>query len=132
MVRGFDRVANAEVAIKIIKSRKPFMLQAKTEVELLEMLKVGVGLLLTTRQRRGRRCCFVVVLVYACIYIYTKQPTVRQPKTQTPTPFKRTQSKDVGDEHNLVRLQDHFVHRGHQCLVFEMLSYNLYDLLKAR
>ena len=40
VVRGFDRVANAEVAIKIIKSRKPFMLQAKTEVELLEMLKV--------------------------------------------------------------------------------------------
>ena len=42
VVRGFDRVANAEVAIKIIKSRKPFMQQAKTEVELLEMLKVQV------------------------------------------------------------------------------------------
>lgn len=46
-------------------------------------------------------------------------------------PTNKNQSKDPGDEHNLVRLQDHFVHRGHQCLVFEMLSYNLYDLLKV-
>ncbi|NDA64489.1 MAG: hypothetical protein EBX50_21040, partial [Chitinophagia bacterium] len=28
------------------------------------------------------------------------------------------------------RLQEHFMFRGHQCLVFEMLSYNLYDLLR--
>jgi hypothetical protein len=40
------------------------------------------------------------------------------------------QDKDPSDEHNIVRLQDHFVHRGHQVLVFEMLSYNLYDLLR--
>ena len=31
-----------------------------------------------------------------------------------------------------MRLSAQFVHRGHQCLVFEMLSYNLYDLLKVR
>lgn len=63
--------------------------------------------------------------------MHVYKATHRQPKHNR-TPPKRTQSKDVGDEHNLVRLQDHFVHRGHQCLVFEMLSYNLYDLLKAR
>lgn len=40
------------------------------------------------------------------------------------------QEKDRADEYNIVRLLDHFIHRGHQCLVFEMLSYNLYDLLK--
>jgi len=78
VVRGVDRATGREVAVKIIKSRKPFMLQAKTEVELLEALR----------------------------------------------------QKDKNDEFNLVRLQDHFVHRGHQCLIFEMLSYNLYDLLK--
>jgi len=78
VVRGVDRATGREVAVKIIKSRKPFMLQAKTEVELLQTLRV----------------------------------------------------KDKNDEFNLVRLQHHFIHRGHQCLVFEMLSYNLYDLLK--
>ena len=31
---------------------------------------------------------------------------------------------------NIVRLKHHFVHREHMCLVFELLSYNLYDLLR--
>lgn len=30
----------------------------------------------------------------------------------------------------IVRLQSHFMYRNHQCLVFEMLSLNLYELLK--
>jgi dual specificity tyrosine-phosphorylation-regulated kinase 1 len=38
--------------------------------------------------------------------------------------------KDPDDDQNIVHLQDTFVYRNHQCLVFEMLSYNLYDLLK--
>lgn len=42
----------------------------------------------------------------------------------------KPQEKDRADEHNLVRLLDHFIYRGHQCIIFEMLSYNLYDLLK--
>jgi hypothetical protein len=31
---------------------------------------------------------------------------------------------------SVVRLLTHFIYRNHQCLVFEMLSLNLYDLLK--
>lgn len=38
--------------------------------------------------------------------------------------------KDRADDQNIVRLLDTFVFRKHQCLVFEMLSYNLYELLK--
>ena len=30
----------------------------------------------------------------------------------------------------VVRLENTFVHHRHQCLVFEMLSYNLYELLR--
>lgn len=78
VVRGLDRSTGREVAVKIIKSRKPFMVQAKTEVDLLEALK----------------------------------------------------QMDATDDFNMVRLQEHFIHRNHQVLVFEMLSYNLYDLLK--
>ena len=66
------------MAIKIIKSKKPFALQAQTEIELLRALR----------------------------------------------------SADRDDKQNIVRLLDHFVYRGHECLVFEMLSYNLYELLK--
>jgi dual specificity tyrosine-phosphorylation-regulated kinase 1 len=38
--------------------------------------------------------------------------------------------RDPNDENNIVRLINRFVYRNHQCLVFEMLSYNLYELLK--
>jgi dual specificity tyrosine-phosphorylation-regulated kinase 1 len=78
VVRAFDRNKKMHVAIKIIKSRKPFTKQAQTEINLLEYLN----------------------------------------------------SKDPGDKWFIVRLLDNFVHRNHTCLVFELLSYNLYDLLR--
>lgn len=75
---AYDQQAGYEVAIKIIKSRKPFTNQAQVEIELLKMLK----------------------------------------------------ENDPADEMNIVHLLDTFMHHDHQCLVFEMMSYNLYDLLK--
>ncbi|XP_044062863.1 homeodomain-interacting protein kinase 2-like [Siniperca chuatsi] len=36
------------------------------------------------------------------------------------------------EKNNLVRLKEHFMHRGHVCLAFEMLDINLYDMMKAR
>jgi len=75
VVRALD-ASNQEVAIKIIKSKKPFLMQAKTEIELLEVLSKG------------------------------------------------------SDTHNIVNLREHFLYKSHQCLVFEMLSLNLYELLK--
>ena len=38
--------------------------------------------------------------------------------------------RDENDDYNVVRLVQKFNYRNHQCLVFEMLSYNLYELLK--
>lgn len=37
---------------------------------------------------------------------------------------------DKNDEHNLLRLKDRFMHKNHLCLVFELLSSNLYELIK--
>jgi len=78
VVKALDNSNQEWVAIKIIKSKKPFLQQAKTEIELLQFLN----------------------------------------------------EKDISDTACIVRLQEHFMFRGHQCLVFEMLSYNLYDLLR--
>lgn len=78
VVRAFDMISSKDVAIKIIKSKRPFLLQARTEIELLTHLK----------------------------------------------------DRDSEDQHNIVRLLSHFMHKNHQCLVFEMLSLNLYELLK--
>lgn len=38
MVQALDKMTNKEVAIKIIKSKKPFLMQARTEIELLTLL----------------------------------------------------------------------------------------------
>jgi len=78
VVRAVDTETSNEVAIKIIKSKKPFLIQAKTEIELLSHLT----------------------------------------------------ERDDNDQNNIVRLIEHFMYRNHQCLVFEMLSLNLYELLK--
>ena len=37
---------------------------------------------------------------------------------------------DPRDTHNILRLQDTFIHAKHLCLVFELLSSNLYELIK--
>ena len=37
---------------------------------------------------------------------------------------------DKHDDHHLLRLRDTFIHRQHLCLVFELLSVNLYELIK--
>ena len=37
---------------------------------------------------------------------------------------------DASDKFHVVRLKHHFTWRNHLCLVFELLSYNLYDLLR--
>ena len=78
VVSAFDKKENTMVAIKIIKSKKPFFNQAQTEKELLMHISKSRG----------------------------------------------------NNDYNLVELNDHFVYKNHQCLVFEMLSFNLYDLLK--
>ncbi len=78
MVCAYDSYNKCEVAIKIIKSRKPFLVQARTEIDILTKIL----------------------------------------------------EKDEGDESNIVRLLDQFIYRNHQCLVFELLSFNLYELLK--
>ncbi|KAI7831761.1 hypothetical protein BC939DRAFT_149344 [Gamsiella multidivaricata] len=37
---------------------------------------------------------------------------------------------DVDDRHHILRLRDTFIHRRHLCLAFELLSVNLYELIK--
>ncbi|KAK9427581.1 kinase-like domain-containing protein [Lipomyces doorenjongii] len=37
---------------------------------------------------------------------------------------------DHENEHHILRLRDKFIHHDHLCLVFELLSSNLYDLIK--
>lgn len=78
VVRAFDQRLQTHVAIKIVKSKRAFFHQARTEINLLEFLN----------------------------------------------------RHDKGDQFNIVNLMDTFVHHRHQCLVFELLACNLYELLR--
>ena len=42
-----------------------------------------------------------------------------------------TDKQDPEDKHYMVRMTDHFYFRGHLCIVTELLSINLYELIKA-
>jgi dual specificity tyrosine-phosphorylation-regulated kinase 2/3/4 len=44
--------------------------------------------------------------------------------------LKTLKDQDPEDNYNIVRLKNHFTFRSHLCLVFEVLSISLYDLLK--
>ncbi|XP_076650696.1 minibrain [Halictus rubicundus] len=78
VVKAFDHEEQTQVAIKIIKNKKPFLNQAQIEVRLLEMMNRA----------------------------------------------------DTENKYYIVKLKRHFMWRNHLCLVFELLSYNLYDLLR--
>jgi dual specificity tyrosine-phosphorylation-regulated kinase 1 len=61
--------------------------------------------------------------------IKSKKPFFNQSQTEKEL-LKLIQRAGGCESHNLVEMIDHFAYRNHQCFVFEMLSYNLYDLLK--
>lgn len=39
--------------------------------------------------------------------------------------------KDPDDKHNVIKMTEHFYFRGHLCIAMELLSINLYELIKA-
>jgi len=61
--------------------------------------------------------------------IKSRLPFFQQAKTEISL-LKELNREDPEDKWFIVRLLDTFVHHNHQCIVFEMLSYNLYDLLR--
>lgn len=55
----------------------------------------------------------------------------RSPRTCANFTVPQLNSKyDKNDDHHLLRLKDTFIHRQHLCLAFELLSVNLYELIK--
>eukprot|EP00752_Nemacystus_decipiens_P008426 g7530.t1 len=77
--KAWDTQDNIYVALKVIKSKRPFTMQAKVEVNILELLR----------------------------------------------------ERDPEGKYNCARMLDQFMSHNHQCLVFEILSFNLYELLRS-
>lgn len=106
VVKAYDHEEQCQVAIKIIKNKKPFLNQAQIEVKLLEMMnradaenKYYIGEFLNNLFTDYN---FLIISISLSLFRVFY----------------------------LVKLKRHFMWRNHLCLVFELLSYNLYDLLR--
>lgn len=62
--------------------------------------------------------------------IKNRQPFLQQAKIEIAI-LKDLNDKDVNQAHHIVQVKQSFLWREHLCIVFELLSYNLYDLLKS-
>ena len=45
--------------------------------------------------------------------------------------MEKLRDADPSDKHNIVQIKEYFQFRQHLCIVFEMLSVNLYEHIKA-
>ncbi|XP_077293170.1 minibrain isoform X2 [Arctopsyche grandis] len=61
--------------------------------------------------------------------IKNKKPFLNQAQIEVKL-LEMMNRADVDNKYYIVRLKRHFMWRNHLCLVFELLSYNLYDLLR--
>ncbi len=114
VVKAYDTIKKEPVAIKIIKSKKPFLDQAGTEIDILTHLnrkdphdQNNIGELGDLPSCHAMRIFFKRLTRLFTFATHTFHGI-----------------------HQTVRLLSTFMHRNHQCLVFEMLSLNLYELLK--
>lgn len=110
VVKAFDHEEQCHVAIKIIKNKKPFLNQAQIEVKLLEMMN-----------RADADNKYYIGEPSAIVHLPSSMNQIFQTKHLLINISRRLVS---------VKLKRHFMWRNHLCLVFELLSYNLYDLLR--
>lgn len=109
-MKAYDRAEQEWVAIKIIKNKKAFLNQAQIEVRLLELMN-----------KHDTEMKYYIGNAFLDYYLtrgYWKKVFPWLWLTLAQFMFFA------------VHLKRHFMFRNHLCLVFEMLSYNLYDLLR--
>ena len=106
VVKAYDMEERSWVAIKIIKNKRAFYQQALIEKKLLEMLN--------SKDPDGK--------YYIGKWRKEEEKGEEEEKDYVPFPSFSVPLS--------VRLKRHFMFRNHLCLVFELLSYNLYELLR--
>ncbi|XP_050441804.1 serine/threonine-protein kinase minibrain isoform X1 [Adelges cooleyi] len=68
--------------------------------------------------------CYVAIKI-----IKNKKPFLNQAQIEVRL-LEMMNRADVDNKYYIVKLKRHFMWRNHLCLVFELLSYNLYDLIR--
>ncbi|KAF7727924.1 dual specificity protein kinase yak1 [Apophysomyces ossiformis] len=68
--------------------------------------------------------------IYAVKVVKNKMAYFKQSMMEVAILEMLNQRHDPEDKHHILRLKDTFIHRKHLCLVFELMSVNLYELIK--
>lgn len=131
VVKAYDHHEQEWIAIKIIKNKKAFLNQAQIELRLLELMNkhdtemkyyigtVHITLLLSTHALNIKEMILSSLFQNWCWFHYLNL-----------CPCLPCVCLSVCNSVSAVHLKRHFMFRNHLCLVFELLSYNLYDLLR--
>lgn len=107
------------VAVKVVKNKPAYFQQSMMEVTILELVRLSFLLSLFSPPILFSRTLKSAVEVWSAMRTDTN-----------PLPLQINNQWDKNDEHHMLRLKDTFIHQSHLCLVFELLSNNLYELIK--
>lgn len=119
VVKCWKRGANDVVAVKILKNHPSYARQGQIEVRTDVTLHRSFLCNLKKKQFKS---------LYVLDWTFSASPSRLSLIYQVEILARL--SNENADEHNVVRALECFQHRGHTCLVFEMLEQNLYDFLK--
>ncbi|VDO11506.1 unnamed protein product [Rodentolepis nana] len=122
--RAHDRKTHEEVAIKVIKNRRQFLAQAEIEIKLLREI--------AHFQENEQRAVEVGANYVGELTFHMDFNDAHILNGHVNWCWlKMVKGFDMFNHllHSAVNLKGYFTYQGHWCLVFECLSYNLYELL---
>ena len=100
------------MAVKVIKNKPAYLNQSMSEVKILELVRAGATRTEPLERTLMLRVCATLSRAHAgCPQLNRKY--------------------DPDDKHHIVRMIETFMFRHHLCFVFELMSVNLYELLKV-
>jgi len=124
VVKAFDHHRRIYVAIKIIKNKTVYFRQAQIELKLLASFHLG-------SDHRHATSSATTASASASTSAASASASASASVTATATATVCRDSDLNCDRFNLVQMLDSFMHLDHQCIVFELLSINLYEFLRS-
>jgi serine/threonine protein kinase len=106
------------VAIKIVKNKRAYFNQGLVETKILEQVNNNY-ILFSFSHSCLKHFSYGCITFFSFLFLFFFVCETKLNKTYDPE-----------NKNHIVRLYEHFNFRHHLCLVFELLSINLYELLK--
>ena len=119
------------MAVKVIKNKPAYLNQSMSEVKVLELVRRRLPPCVTDPLAH-----MTLIRPYGCARQShpTPHPFPFPSPFPLPLPFPSPQLNrkyDPDDKHHIIRMMETMMFRQHLCFVFEVMSINLYELLKV-